>query len=250
MSKHESPLSTHTVGDETPKQPVNLGRRRLSRAALATPVIATLAARPAMACSVSGFISGNTSPGHGDYQCSGYGCTPGFWKGHPDIWIRVTNGLVSGGQLITINPCTSQPKDCTYWSSSGGTTLVNVLGGFNPFGVDSTKPLLDLLEENSGQPVYHFIAAWLNATASAVSYGSTPEEVIQGLVKAKDLGKVHEYGQLLDSLNNRGCMFDAHGDCAAEGDLQFIYSQDLRTCIPKCKSGYKFDPVSMQCVPI
>lgn len=233
------------------KANINKGRRRLSKAALASPVIASLAARPAMACSVSGFISGNTSPGRGEYQCQGYGCTPGFWKEHPDLWFTLTHGLVSGGKRITISPCTKKNKNqCTYWSSTSGTKLADILS-FNPFGVVSTKPLLDLLNENPGKPVFHFIGAYLNAVSSPQSYGSTAAEVIAGLNKAhtSSPNRVHEYGQLLDKLNNRGCMFDAHGRCES-GFVQFIYDTNSSTCIPSCPIGTKWDPESMRCVPL
>jgi hypothetical protein len=225
---------------------VNRGRRRLSKAALATPVIASLAARPAMACSVSGFISGNTSPGH-EYQCQGYGCTPGYWKEHPDLWTTLTNGYASGGRRITLDPCPEQNKNkCTYWSSDTGTRLSEKIGTFP--GVDATKYMLDLLDEYPGHPVFHFIGALLNAAASPQSYGSTVSEIIAGLDKAVSLGKVHEYGQLLDKLNNRGCMFDSFGRCES-GFEQFVYDNALKTCIPKCKGGTTWDPVSMRCIP-
>jgi hypothetical protein len=253
MNKSDHPESTDNPQANAPAEPLNHARRRLSKAALASPVVASLMMRPAFgateACSISGFMSGNTSPRPGGYTCEGYGCTPGFWKTQPEIWSAVTNGTVSGGRLETYDPC-DKPNlnQCKYWSSTGGTTLASVLGGFNPFGVDASKPLLDLLNENNGQPVFHFIGAFLNATASPISFGSTAEEVIEGLIKAASLGKVHDYGQLLDKLNNRGCMFDAHGNCADEGALRFVWSPTYSQCIPQCPNGKEFDPISMSCV--
>jgi hypothetical protein len=247
MTEQKQPI-TDTQGTEAN---INKGRRRLSKAALATPVVASLAARPAMACSVSGFISGNTSPGH-KYQCQGYGCTPGYWKEHPDLWYALTHGYASGGKQVITEPCLEANKNkCIFWSSEGGTSLSSKLGIFNPFGVNTAKPMLDLLDEYPGQPVFHFIGALLNAASSPDAYGSTVDELISGLVKADSLGKVHEYGQLLDTLNNRGCMFDSRGRCESgfEPGNIYIFSQNTETCIPKCKVGTKWDPVSMRCIP-
>lgn len=247
MSEQKQPDSQAPASEPN----VNKGRRRLSKAALVTPVIASLAARPAMACSVSGFISGNTSPGH-EYQCQGYGCTPGYWKEHPDLWATLTHGYASGGKSVTLDPCHEQNKNkCTFWSSDTGTRLSAKIGINTYLGVDNTKYMLDLLDEYPGQPVFHFIGALLNAAASPAAYGSTVDEVIAGLVKAAGAGKVHEYGQLLDALNNRGCMFDAHGRCESgfEPGIILVFNQELSTCIPKCRSGTKWDPVTMRCIP-
>lgn len=82
MTEHKQPVS-EAQGTEAI---VNKGRRRLSKVALATPVIASLASRPALAGNcLSNMLSGNLSdPNRG--QCS-KGWSPGGWKnegGYPN----------------------------------------------------------------------------------------------------------------------------------------------------------------------
>lgn len=244
MSEQKQPVS------ETPTTEANInkGRRRLSKVALATPVIASLAARPAMACSVSGFISGNTSPGRQPPTCEGYGCTPGFWKNNPEVWFRTG---YSAGYCKTSNPS----GNCSEWVI-GGATLSQILSCTNPFGVSSSEYLLAILNKGVGNgntltsgyaDVCHYIAAILNA-ASTPAYGSSVTEVQQGLCKAVDNGKVNYYTTvLLAKLNERGCIYDAHGNCSTGFVLN---NATPKQCIPACQVGYEFDPVSVKCVPI
>lgn len=244
MSEQKQPVS------EVPAKEANInkGRRRLSKAALATPVIASLAARPAMACSVSGFISGNASPGRKPPTCEGYGCTPGFWKNNPEVWPRT--GIYSAGHCDEY----LNSGNCKEWTI-GGTTLGDILTCTNPFLVGSSNYLLDILLKGVGNgnqitsgyaDVCHYIAAILNA-ASTPAYGSSVAEVQQGLCKAAEMGKVNYYTTvLLAKLNERGCVYDAHGEC----EKGFVLNNATpRQCIPACPVGYEFDPVSVKCVP-
>ncbi|MEW5769106.1 MAG: hypothetical protein AB1831_01960 [Pseudomonadota bacterium] len=233
-------------GANAPKaEPVNQGRRRLSKVALATPVVASLAARPALACSVSGFMSGNTSPGHKDPRCEGYGCTPGFWKNNPEVWALRTS--YSAGTCKKANPS----GNCQEWEI-GGTKLGDILTCANPFTqVSSSDYLLAIFTkglDNGGNPttdyadVCHYIAAILNAAASEASYGSSVAEVQAALCKAVTEGKVNYFTTtLLAGLNERGCMFDAHGNC----ETNFVLSGG--TCIPACPTGQSWDATTMSC---
>lgn len=247
MSEHDPTVSPNQAGEEVTK-PVNQVRRRLSKAALATPVIASLAARPAMACSVSGFISGNTSPGRTPPTCEGYGCTPGFWKNNPEAWFRT--GLYSAGSCSQSLPS----GNCKAWVI-GGTTLAQILTCQNPFAPDSSSYLLDIFLKGVGNgnsftsgyaDVCHYIAAILNA-ASTPAYGSTVAEVQEGLCKAIANNQVNYYTTvLLAKLNERGCVYDAHGAC----EKGFVLNGGTPPqCIPACPVGYVFDPVSVKCVP-
>lgn len=235
----------------TNDQPVNVGRRRLSKAALATSVVATLAARPALACSISGFMSGNASPGRTDPRCEGYGCTPGFWKNNPEVWaLRATP--YNAGSCSQANPS----GNCQSWVI-GGTKLSGILAGCaNPFTqVSSDDFLLDIMIKGTGNggkltteyaDVCHYIAAILNAASSSVSYGSTVAEVQAGLCKAITDNKVNYFTTtLLAGLNERGCVFDAHGDC----ESSFVLDSGTSQCIPACKPGYTFNPATIQCEP-
>jgi len=246
MNKSDLPESTHNPQANTPAEPLNRARRRLSKVALATPIIASLAARPALACSVSGFMSGNTSPGREDPRCEGYGCTPGFWKNNPEAW-RVYS-----------------PGDCSKWNvggkcqawTSGGTTLADILTCSNPFTqVSSSDYLLDIMLKAIGgngnsikseyADVCHYIAAILNAAASEVSYGSSVAEIQAGLCKATSAtpNQVNYYTTvLLAGLNERGCVFNAHGVC----EDKFV-AHSSGGCIPVCPSGQTYNPLTLQC---
>jgi hypothetical protein len=94
--------------------------------------------------------------------------------------------------------------------------------------------------------VCHYIAAILNA-ASTPAYGSTVAEVQAGLFKAVESNKVNYFTtELLAKLNERGCMYDAHGAC----ETGFVFNGGtLPQCIPACPPGQKFDPNSMKCAP-
>jgi hypothetical protein len=247
MSEHESPVSPNKPTEASTTEPVNQGRRRLSKAALAAPVVvASLSARPAMACSVSGFISGNTSPGRTPPTCEGNGCTPGFWKTHPELWESLTG--YSAGACARSNPS----GQCQEWTV-GGATLFAILGDCtNPFiSAPSNAFLLDILlkgvtgnsVKNEYADVCHYICAILNAAATP-AYGSTVEEIQKGLCIAAGKGEVNYYTTvLLARLNERGCVYDSQGRC-----IDGFVMPDGK-CIPACPDHYHFDPDSMKCVP-
>lgn len=249
MHKPELPESPNTQTTEI--KPINEGRRRLSKAALATPILATLTARPALACSVSGFMSGNTSPGR-DPRCEGYGCTPGFWKNNTKAWKVYSPGTCAAW---------SGPH-CTQWDpNTSGTTLLQILpsscAGVGAYfsQVSPSDTLMNIFSKavgNGGKitteyaDVCHYIAAILNAAASSSSYGSTVADIQAGLCKAAQEGKINYYTtELLAGLNERGCMFDAWGNC----EKNFTRDPDNTTCIPVCPTGTYWDSIRMQCVP-
>ena len=247
MNKSDFPEITN-LRDGMKSERVDHSRRRLSRAALVTPVVASLAARPALAstqpCSVSGFMSGNTSPGRTPYTCTGYGCTPGFWKNNPEAW-----RVYSPGTCATRNG----GGWCQQWTP-GGARLSDILGTCsNPFTmVGSSEFLLDILLKGAGNgnsikteyaDVCHYIAAILNAAASPDSYGSTVDEIQKGLCRAADQGQVNYFTTvLLAKLNERGCMFNAHGDC----ETRFV-KNTADQCIPACPSGTSWNSTTMKC---
>jgi len=243
------PESSNSLTNEN--KPVNQSRRRLSKVAIAAPIIATLAARPALACSVSGFMSGNASPGN-DPRCEGYGCTPGFWKNNTKAWKVYSPGKCSSYQGPK---CTSWDPDIT------GTTLGQILpsncsnGGAYFSQVASSDTLMSIFSKAVNRQgniapgyaeVCHYIAAILNAAASSVSYGSTVADIQAGLCKAAQEGKIRYFTtELLARLNERGCMFDAWGNC----EQNFTRDTAGDTCIPICQTGTHWDSGVMKCVP-
>ena len=200
----------------------NLTRRKITKAALASPVIASLSTTPVFGCSVSGFLSGNTSDNH-EYKCGGNGCTPGFGKTNIQAW------------PISPGDCLEQRNNkCAVWDYSTGTKISDYLPscafslltnyGYTP----DDSFMYILLKEVSGggntnSVLAHFIAAILNRLSSPV-YGSTIEEIKEGMCKAIAENKVEIYKDILDDLNNRGCFLDAHGECEHPG---FVYLDNV-----------------------
>lgn len=253
MNKSDLPESVDAQAKDAAK-PVDHARRRLNKVALSTPVIASLAARPALACSVSGFMSGNTSPGRKDPRCDGYGCTPGFWKNNPEAW-----RVYSPGECSTWN----NGGKCQAWTSAGGATLADILPNTcsNPFTrVSPGEYLLDILLKAIGgngnnisteyADVCHYIAAILNAAASEVSYGSSVDDIQAGLCKATSEipNQVNYYTTtLLAKLNERGCVFDAHGNCERNFVAHSTATGEPNGCIPACPAGQTYNPLTLQC---
>lgn len=247
MSHHETeqPIDAPPSGADT----VDRQKRRLTRAALAAPLVtASLAARATGTggggcMSISGFMSGNQSPGH-QYSCNGYGCTPGFWKNNPEAWKNTPY----------------KPGSCKSWKKgkcdcfiAEGTTLSEILpAGCTPatWSTYVSRPIMLILLNQYGDiggktyaQLCHYIAAILNASASEASYGASVSEVQQGLCKAVGQGSVGIYKDILARLNERGCMFNAHGDC----NDKFVMVNYV--CVPTCPSGHTWDPVTMTCKP-
>jgi hypothetical protein len=236
---------------ETNDQPVNVGRRRLSKAALATSVVASLAARPALACSISGFMSGNASPNSQDPRCEGFGCTLGFWGQNLRAW---RNTPYEPGKCKTRVGGT-----CTVWEIEG-TKLSAILPAncTTPFESMKNLFLIQILNSGGGGVTVQckqYIAAILNAAASSISYGSTVQDIQNGLCKAvsneltpalSDKGVNYYTTVLLDGLNNRGCMFDSFGRCNTSDGVVFVLNEEGK-CIPACPTGTAWDPVTMTC---
>lgn len=248
MNKPEQPKNNSTTA-QPETQLVNQGRRKLSKAALATPVIATLAARPALACSVSGFLSGNASPGRDDPRCDGFGCTPGFWKNNVKAW----PAPYSPGSCKTW-----QGPHCKEWNPGVPGTLLSAIlppacAGVGTFftqvsASDSMMSIFLKAVDSGGKvtteyaDVCHYMAAILNAKASEASYGSSVADIQAGLCKAAQEGKINYYTTvLLAGLNERGCMFDAWGNC----EKNFTSVDGI--CIPACPTGTAWDSQSMTC---
>lgn len=151
-------------------------RRRLLRGAAATPIIFTLASRPAWGgvCTISVMASDNLShPGRTD-DCNG--CTPGYWKQHPGMW-----------------PAPYEPGTCEEDKENGmgasgcqdyandGTQFRHVFGLAHPAGPNKTMMQVMQLDGN-GDPYElgaHAVAAVLNAAYwGAEIYGYTPDEIV------------------------------------------------------------------------
>lgn len=103
QEKHTETVSETTNATDAQ---MNIARRRLTRAALAGPVVlGTLASKQALGgtipyqCTISGQISGTASARpSGNVDCHELGRSPGFWKNHTACW-GIT-GLGADGQTV------------------------------------------------------------------------------------------------------------------------------------------------------
>lgn len=235
---------------------VNEGRRRLSKAALASPIIASLSTRPVWGttCSISGLQSGNTSQ-PGKDECEGSGCTPGFWKNSPEAWL--INTPYVPGICLTVDPNTGL---CQEWNGGApGTTFNEAFGGVGP-----TDTMMDILLKTKATAatspgafntqLNHYVAALLNASASPFTYGADPADVIAAVQAAfsgapffNDGSPIshEELKELFRKMNEAGgsdhCIFNNHGYC---DDNHVNVNGE---CIPACGDGTQFDYCTQTC---
>lgn len=171
MSEQKQPVS------ETPAKETNInkGRRRLSRAALATPVIASLASRPALAGNcLSNMMSGNLSdPDRG--QCS-KGWSPGGWKnegGYPNATTWAEAGFNFFTSTISNVPVALNRN------SVPPTTLLRIVldnSEWPRIGGGSTGPKVDW--DFTKKLVCAYLNAALSDTSSSFQYILTRQQVV------------------------------------------------------------------------
>jgi len=212
-------------------------RRRFIKGAISTtPVILSLANRPAWGtdCSLSGIMSA-THASHHDTSTScnnmGSGCTPGFWKQNAKAWRltgckpgnckesddddddykkkhkrRYKRSYKSG--WYTVNGCRTK-NGCKDYDNTG-TKFSEIFGaGY------SSETCMQMLHRHPGSLEFHAIAAVFNCMAFPSSYGYTASyivEVYQRIVDEGDGAKISALHDTLDYLNNRGCPINAHGE--------------------------------------
>lgn len=149
-------------------------RRFLKGAAGATPILMTVASRPALGaqCTPSAWVSGNLSD-HGHERLTCGGRSPGYWKARAEMWstTRYQPGTCSQKLDYRNNTCTAYNGDGTPFNAVfatgnryyDGKTLMQVLwlqGNEDPFQLGA-----------------HIVAALLNAD-SIPDYGMRPEDVV------------------------------------------------------------------------
>jgi len=247
----QAPTKEKLAQDQSPS--VDESRRSLTKASLAAPVLMSLASRPVLAggaygdCSLSGFMSGNVS--NHKYKCTpGFGCTPGYWKNHPAVWLPLT--AYSPGKCLKIKikwdlvdctevdtntgSCTKPKEGCDVWDMSfetgGATTFLSVFGRNSAYFLsDDTASLMEVLQSAEGSLDFHACAAVLNAAAYPIEYGASVAQIVDAYNKALDegdgqKGTLHD---ILDAMNNRDCPIDSFGRC----ESGFVKNVD-DVCIP------------------
>lgn len=188
MTEQKQPIS------DAPTKETNIdkGRRRLSKAALATPVIASLASRPAFGGNcLSNMLSGNLSdPDRG--QCS-LGWSPGGWglpggniSTYSTLSAWTAAGFVYGDYDVAASQCSpankNKPNCYVGGSTIGNVALLNKNGV--PSGTSLRVVLLpDLWPQYADwQLTRHLVCAYLNAALSEASpsfqYIMTKQQVL------------------------------------------------------------------------
>jgi hypothetical protein len=123
-----------------------------------------------------------TGTGGGDGGDGGEGCTPGFWKNHPEEW-----------------PAAYDPDDL--FRDVFGVTIAG----------DPDLTLLQALNLGGGGEnalARHAVAALLNAASDEVDFEFTEQEVIdkvQAAIASGDPEEIEDLKDELDRENNRGC---------------------------------------------
>jgi hypothetical protein len=111
------------------------------------------------------------------------GCTPGFWKNHPELW-------------GDINP--NATFDSVFGVKKFGSLTLLEAAGLGGGGYNALAR--------------HAVAALLNASNPHIDYGLSADEIIamvQKAIKAKDPEPTKN---AFEALNERGCPIDAHGN--------------------------------------
>lgn len=229
---------TESTTDRESSPASNPGRRQFAKATLAAPVLLSVTTRSAWGtetCTISGLMSGNVSR-HGDTDCDGGGCTPGFWKnnylpwectGYSPGWLRCSDGTSSiyscsgGGKHLEI-VLDNDPYSPTAWGHRTD-TWQTMFGCAPPSGSGyaSDTPLLTILQGGSGamniQKTFakHSVAAVLNASCIDVAYGSNAGDLKTAICVVSGGGTfggrtMEQFADWLDDLNNRGCPLGAN----------------------------------------
>jgi len=155
-------------------QNIDLGRRKLAKVGMAAPVIMTLASKPVFGAQcLSQMMSGNAS--HQDGSCS-LGWSPGAWKevgGTINGMLTIAAWSTAGFAYSDGLPPSGSGEPCSLYS--GGTPFNDASTGFG--GADS-RPMREILCDDSGTEQWHFIAALLNASLPGYNYVLTKTQVL------------------------------------------------------------------------
>ncbi|HNQ05158.1 MAG TPA: hypothetical protein PKH69_11175 [Thiobacillaceae bacterium] len=187
------PKHTHAQQDAVPSTSVNEGRRKLTQAGLAAPVvIGTLASRRVLAqdawnCTISGQVSGNISR-PGKVTCSTLGRSPGHYAGlPPSAWPSKSDFVnnANNPRNFANTPNSQNPKFANaferYNTSNGNTgnpTVLDVLqGDWDPSSINRTLRVRQNLGFDASRGIelgQEAIAAYMNAADATNGYPKFP----------------------------------------------------------------------------
>lgn len=118
----------------------------------------------------------------------GEGCTPGYWKTHPESWgpTGYTTGMTVGSVFSNASGSLASTSLLAAMSLGGGPTIADA------------KNLL----------VHHAVAALLNASHPGVDYAFSAADVIawtNAMLLSSNRSAILGLKNLFDAENNRGC---------------------------------------------
>lgn len=125
-------------------------------------------------------------------ECLGGGCTPGFWKTHPDLWQGYSPDQTVGSVFSNAEPFHNN-------------TLLEALNFGGGPGINGAKMIL----------LRAAVAALLNAAHDDVPYVLSEADVIDQVnaaLASGNRGTMLSLAAELDEFNNEGCTIDAHGN--------------------------------------
>lgn len=252
------------TGTKDVEQVTDERRRQLAKAALAAPIITSLISRPVWgagaACSLSGMQSGNAS-GNDHSECTGSGCTPGYWKDNLGSWLL--NTPYSPGYCITFDNTNNEKAiTCKEWNFGTGTTFLDAFGVSSYSDTDLVNnTLLQILKfaEYDGATISlgnihaieaHFVAALLNSAAQPEIYGATQADIIYAVVDAYSNGDeaIETLFDTLVKMNEAGsetshCIFNSKGFCDDDNEVS-----NGEECIIACDGNELYDYCKKACV--
>lgn len=134
----------------------------------------------------------DSDPSHylGEEAGGDQGCTPGYWKNHPDSWPATGYTTAQTVQSVFGNAAT--------WPAIGGATLLQALDFSSGSSVEGKAAAL----------VRAAVAALLDAAHPGVDYPRTPASVIADVdaaLASQDADTIEALKNALDADNNLGC---------------------------------------------
>ncbi|MET0106704.1 MAG: hypothetical protein ABW072_16450 [Sedimenticola sp.] len=216
------PVEGQSVSDINGDDACREDRRRLVKGIVAgAPVIMSVSSRPVLAgyrsCTDSGQLSGNVSGGTED--CTGEGCTPGYWKNHQTIPPWDAN-FPPGASFDAVFGTSVYPMTDADGNPIDGWTMGEVIA----FVEDPTIPQNEIC--GKGNPhndlmnairllSAHAVAALQNK-AGPLRYGYVSlvdgDDTVNGLIRdvrdainSYDCYRIESLKDILDQLNNQYC---------------------------------------------
>lgn len=197
-------------------QGVDKSRRRLTAAGLATPVLLSLANKPAWAtsstCTISGKLSGNISPGaatSGCHKTLPYGCKPGTWLGtNINSW---PGGTTTKNSKYNTHPCFS-PRQCQTRNGRTWLTTPTILQVMQACQGGSTfvRPFPGGTDNVLYDDSYHAICGFLNASSSNFAYPFTVEQVDTAYA-TKNMAAIKSFHNVIETPNLAQAWLIANG---------------------------------------